>query len=967
MAVWTGQLWLIWTSVIVLCMWGTQAEEVEIFSSDQRRDGWTSSPRKEWTEVNIKFGTKSAIPVLQACGKRIDRSILSPWKELNDICHLLMDVKFAQQEEPLGELLPLRVHLYDTNTPISKFQGGDDVELQTSRPFPDAPFTGYQMTPYVNVSQALSLGPVSRGGFQLAFSYSGACVFVSSIRVYYRRCPDVVDHLVTFGRTGAGSGPRAGSCVKGAVEVSPPRRECTLEGEWGPLQGSCTCRPGHEVVGDTCQACRMGHYKLANDSERCRLCPANTRTHGEGSERCDCLQGFRRLPTEPDDRGCTKPPSAPVNLTAHHHNDSVLTLTWDPPLDQGGRQEVMYRVKCERQVEAGGPWEACEDGVMVLPSASGLTNTSVGITGVNPQCGYRLSVQALNDISSLQGAPQASTATVTIHRWREPPVLIPVTTASNILKEETPAPQQQKRLPIWITVGVLFGILVLIAAIPTAVCLLRQNKVRGYLPMSPLICASAEEGVARMLEGLSDRLLASLKEVLVERNQLTLGKELGKGVTLQREQDSPLPIPLVILPYMKHGDLRRFLIATRYGDIPMMLLIMVSSDDIVLLKADLLLSYEVMQSCWNKEPNRRPGFEELGEKLKGLLSELPVLEASQEASYINQGLEVAAAAAAACPEPQTENSGGKGENLYLPNPVAVAAARVEDVEEEEDGYLKYIAGSAVKTDDDDDSVRDLSGVDFLLPWDTAGQERFRTITSSYYRGAHGIIVVYDVTDQESYNNVKQWLQEIDRYASENVNKLLVGNKCDLTTKKVVDYTTAKEFADSLAIPFLETSAKNATNVEQAFMTMAAEIKKRMGPGATAGGDKPNLKIESTPSPNTREEEEGGGGSKGDTERTEITHMGGGVDLQGSSDSSEPFIDEDPGEASSSTSSSSSSSSSSTTSSSSSSSSSAPDSKLSLNLIDTGDPEEEAWLVSHGIVREVEVVEEVEEEVVEEEK
>ncbi|XP_045153095.1 ras-related protein Rab-1B [Echinops telfairi] len=134
----------------------------------------------------------------------------------------------------------------------------------------------------------------------------------------------------------------------------------------------------------------------------------------------------------------------------------------------------------------------------------------------------------------------------------------------------------------------------------------------------------------------------------------------------------------------------------------------------------------------------------------------------------------------------------------------------------------------------------------LQIWDTAGQERFRTITSSYYRGAHGIIVVYDVTDQESYANVKQWLQEIDRYASENVNKLLVGNKSDLTTKKVVDNTTAKEFSDSLGIPFLETSAKNATNVEQAFMTMAAEIKKRMGPGAASGGERPNLKIDSTP-------------------------------------------------------------------------------------------------------------------------
>lgn len=85
----------------------------------------------------------------------------------------------------------------------------------------------------------------------------------------------------------------------------------------------------------------------------------------------------------------------------------------------------------------------------------------------------------------------------------------------------------------------------------------------------------------------------------------------------------------------------------------------------------------------------------------------------------------------------------------------------------------------------------------LQIWDTAGQERFRTITSSYYRGAHGIIVVYDVTDVESFNNVKQWLHEIDRYACDNVNKLLVGNKSDLTSKKVVEHATAKEFADQL--------------------------------------------------------------------------------------------------------------------------------------------------------------------------
>jgi len=134
----------------------------------------------------------------------------------------------------------------------------------------------------------------------------------------------------------------------------------------------------------------------------------------------------------------------------------------------------------------------------------------------------------------------------------------------------------------------------------------------------------------------------------------------------------------------------------------------------------------------------------------------------------------------------------------------------------------------------------------LQIWDTAGQERFRTITSSYYRGAHGIIVVYDITDQESFNNVKQWLQEIERYACDNVNKLLVGNKCDLTSKRAVAHDTAKEYADHLGIPFLETSAKSATNVEQAFLTMAAEIKNRMGPAGGPGGPgAPGVKITSS--------------------------------------------------------------------------------------------------------------------------
>ncbi|KAH3761536.1 Rab GTPase [Pelomyxa schiedti] len=115
----------------------------------------------------------------------------------------------------------------------------------------------------------------------------------------------------------------------------------------------------------------------------------------------------------------------------------------------------------------------------------------------------------------------------------------------------------------------------------------------------------------------------------------------------------------------------------------------------------------------------------------------------------------------------------------------------------------------------------------LQIWDTAGQERFRTITSSYYRGAQGIILVFDCTDMETYTNVKQWLGEIERYACENVNKLLVANKTDLADRRVVQTSMAKEFADSMDIPFIEASAKANINVEEVFMQMARSIKERL--------------------------------------------------------------------------------------------------------------------------------------------
>lgn len=125
----------------------------------------------------------------------------------------------------------------------------------------------------------------------------------------------------------------------------------------------------------------------------------------------------------------------------------------------------------------------------------------------------------------------------------------------------------------------------------------------------------------------------------------------------------------------------------------------------------------------------------------------------------------------------------------------------------------------------------------LQIWDTAGQERFRTITTNYYRGAHGIVMVYDVTDLTTFANIKQWNDEIDIKAQPMVNKLLIGNKCDLPSK--VDTNAVKEYAASLNVPFLQTSARDATNVHEAFQVLARKI---IGTQTVIAGDKERVQL-----------------------------------------------------------------------------------------------------------------------------
>ncbi|KAI4105950.1 MAG: hypothetical protein LQ339_003268 [Xanthoria mediterranea] len=128
-------------------------------------------------------------------------------------------------------------------------------------------------------------------------------------------------------------------------------------------------------------------------------------------------------------------------------------------------------------------------------------------------------------------------------------------------------------------------------------------------------------------------------------------------------------------------------------------------------------------------------------------------------------------------------------------------------------------------------------------WDTAGQERYRAITSAYYRGAVGALLVYDISKHQTYENVQRWLKELRDHADANIVIMLVGNKSDLRHLRAVPTEEAKQFASENNLSFIETSALDASNVELAFQNILTEIYRIVSSKALDNGEagqNPNL-------------------------------------------------------------------------------------------------------------------------------
>ncbi|AYV78414.1 MAG: putative ras-related protein Rab-10-like protein [Edafosvirus sp.] len=130
----------------------------------------------------------------------------------------------------------------------------------------------------------------------------------------------------------------------------------------------------------------------------------------------------------------------------------------------------------------------------------------------------------------------------------------------------------------------------------------------------------------------------------------------------------------------------------------------------------------------------------------------------------------------------------------------------------------------------------------LQIWDTAGQERFKTITDSYYHGAMGIFIVYDITDPISFESVENWMKCIDYHAQEHCCKLLIGNKCDLEDERAISHQKGEDTAKEYNIKFIETSAKTGVNINEAFTILIDDVVKKMEEKKCIGPNSPSLEI-----------------------------------------------------------------------------------------------------------------------------
>ncbi|XP_062836704.1 ephrin type-A receptor 7 isoform X3 [Anolis carolinensis] len=414
--------------IISCCIWllrfahtgeAQAAKEVILLDSkaQQTELEWISSPPNGWEEISGLDENYTPIRTYQVC--QVMEPNQNNWLRTNWIAkgnaqRIFVELKFTLRDcNSLPGVLgtckeTFNLHYYETDYDTGR-SIRENLYVKIDTIAADESFTQGDLGERkmkLN-TEVREIGPLSKKGFYLAFQDVGACIALVSVKVYYKKCWSIIENLAIFPDTVTGSEFSSlvevrGTCVNSAEEEAEnsPRMHCSAEGEWLVPIGKCICKAGFQQKGDTCEPCGRGFYKSSSQDLQCSRCPMHSFSDREGSSRCDCEDSYYRAPTDPPYVACTRPPSAPQNLI-FNINQTTVSLEWSPPADNGGRNDVTYRVLCKRCSWEQGECVPCGSNVGYMPQQTGLADNYVTVIDLLAHANYTFEVEAVNGVSDL--------------------------------------------------------------------------------------------------------------------------------------------------------------------------------------------------------------------------------------------------------------------------------------------------------------------------------------------------------------------------------------------------------------------------------------------------------------------------------------------------------------------------------------------------------------------------------------
>uniref|UniRef100_UPI00398EA2A9 ephrin type-B receptor 1 isoform X2 n=1 Tax=Pristiophorus japonicus TaxID=55135 RepID=UPI00398EA2A9 len=399
--------------------------------------GWTAYPPSGWEEVSGYDENLNTIRTYQVCNvfeSNQNNWLWTTFVNRRGAQRIYVEMRFTVRDCSSIPNVPgscketFNLYYYETDSGLT-IQG---TALWTEMPylkvdtiaadesFSQVDFGGRLMK--VN-TEIRSFGPLSRNGFYLAFQDYGACMSLLSVRVFFKKCPSVIQNYATFAETMTGTESTSlviakGTCVHNAEEVDVPiKLYCNGDGEWMVPIGSCTCKAGYEPEkAMACKACHSGTFKANQGSELCVSCPTNSRSLIEASSVCFCRNGYYRADFDLPSMPCTSVPSAPRNVISSVNETSII-LEWHPPRDVGGRDDVMYNIVCKKCRGNRKMCTRCDDNVEFVPRQFGLTETRVFISSLWAHTPYTFEIQAVNGVSGKSTySPQHVSVNVTTNQ-----------------------------------------------------------------------------------------------------------------------------------------------------------------------------------------------------------------------------------------------------------------------------------------------------------------------------------------------------------------------------------------------------------------------------------------------------------------------------------------------------------------------------------------------------------------------